>query len=76
MARSHWHPSACRNIEKPGDHSGRVSITGLCPQCGKAAMDENVDQMEARKGPNWTKWRRSMVLCAHPELVDVLDGNP
>lgn len=37
-------------------------------------MDDNVAQMEARKGPNFTKWRRSMVAAAHPELLDALDG--
>lgn len=76
MGRSHWHPQACRNFETPGDHSGSISATGLCPACGKAAMDENVTQMEARSGPNWTKWRRAMVLCAHPELLDALDSRP
>lgn len=39
-------------------------------------MAENVDQMEARSGPNFVEWRRAMVACAHPELLDVLDFNP
>lgn len=39
-------------------------------------MEENVSQMEARSGPNFSKWRRSMVACAYPELLDVLDASP
>lgn len=39
-------------------------------------MNENVDQMEARTGPNFTLWRRQMVASAYPELLDVLDGRP
>ena len=74
MGRHHWHPSVCRNFETPGDHGGQISQAGLCPRCGKAKMDYNVAQMEARKGPNFTKWRRSMVAAAHPELLDALDG--
>jgi hypothetical protein len=29
-------------------------------------MDENVDQMEARSGPNFVLWRRGMVAAADP----------
>ena len=51
-----------------------LSWNGYCGECGEAKRLENAQQMVARKGPNFDRWRRSMVLCAHPELVDVLDG--
>jgi hypothetical protein len=70
MKRRHWHASVCKNIDKPGDHSGSVSATGLCPACGKAAMDENVEQMLARSGPNFTKWRHGMIRCAGGIVLD------
>jgi hypothetical protein len=36
----------------------------------------NVSQMMARSGPNFEKWRRAMVACVHPELLDAMDSNP
>ena len=72
MGRRHWHPGACRNFEKPGDHSGGISATGLCAACGKAAMETNVSQMLARSGPNFTKWRHGIIRCAGGIVLDDL----
>jgi hypothetical protein len=72
MKRRHWHASVCRNVDKPGDHSGGISATGLCHDCGLAALRENVAQMEARSGPNFTKWRHGMIRCAGGLVLDDL----
>ena len=76
MGRRHWHPRVCRNFDKPGDHSGSVSATGLCPACGRAAMAENVAQMEARSGPNFTKWRQRMAASVGAVLLDDGQARP
>lgn len=63
-----------RGCGKHESEVGPISWQGLCENCGRTRMNENVDQMEARTGPNFTLWRRQMVASAYPELLDVLDG--
>lgn len=72
MGRTHWHPSSCKVCGKSKGEVGEISQTGKCTPCAIAVMKDNVAQMEARKGPNFTKWRRAMVACAHPELLDYM----
>ena len=76
LGRPHHHPARCKVCGRRDEEVGGISQTGLCPEHSEQALLENIAQMMLRTGPNWTKWRRSMVLCAHPELVDVLDGKP
>ena len=66
----------CKGCRRPDVEVGAISWRGKCAACGKAFMDTNVDQMVARQGPNFDKWRRSMVLCAYPGLLDELDRSP
>jgi hypothetical protein len=33
-------------------------------------MNTNVDQMHARRGPNWNRWRRGMILAAGGTVSD------
>jgi hypothetical protein len=36
----------------------------LCYTCGIVNLTDNIVQMEARSGPNFTKWRHAMIRCA------------
>jgi hypothetical protein len=42
----------------------------LCGQCGQDELRSNVEQMYARTGPNWLKWRRSMAASVGGVLLD------
>ena len=53
---------------------GSISWRGKCARCADNRNRDNFEQMMSRSGPNFERWRRSMVLCAHPELLDALDG--
>lgn len=72
MGRPHFHPANCKVCGRKSEDVGGISQTGLCPEHGREALLSNIEQMHARSGPNFAKWRRSMVLCAYPELVDML----
>jgi hypothetical protein len=59
----------CRDV-------GALSWTGKCGRCARERLTDNIDQMHARSGPNFDLWRRQMVACAYPGLLDVLDHAP
>ena len=63
----------CLRCNKKRAEAGSISWQGLCHDCAFAAVETNIDQMMARSGPNFDTWRRSMVACVYPELLDVLE---
>jgi hypothetical protein len=66
----------CRTCGRSTEEVGVLSHTRQCEQCGITQLVTNVSQMSARSGPNFEKWRRAMVACVHPELLDAMDSNP
>jgi ribosomal protein S26 len=60
----------CRNCGRAKKDAGVMSHTQLCPRCSKALLADNIVQMEARSGPNFTKWRHGMIRCAGGVVVD------
>lgn len=58
------HRAYCKTCRKHRDEVGRISWAGYCREHGKAAMNSNVDQMHAKRGPNFTAWRSGMIRCA------------
>lgn len=49
---------------------GSISWAGNCERCGEQAMNENVDQMHARRGPNFRAWRIGMIRSAGGTVTD------
>lgn len=72
MARKHWHPSTCRVCGKTAEEVGSISQTGKCIEHAIEALEENVQQMVARSGPNFTRWRRGMAATVGAVLLDDL----
>lgn len=72
MGRPHFHPQRCKVCDKHWMEAGSISQKGLCPEHGRERMEENVAQMEARSGPNFTKWRHGMIRCAGGAVLDDL----
>jgi len=72
MGRSHFHPARCRVCDKNEREVGQISQRGYCAEHAKERMEENVDQMLARSGPNFTKWRHGMIRCAGGIVLDDL----
>jgi len=66
----------CRRCRKSASDTGPLSHTRLCGECARELLTANIDQMHARSGPNFDLWRRQMVACAYPGLLDVLDHAP
>lgn len=62
----------CKNCGRHRSEVGLMSRHRLCTECSTLLLVDNVQQMLARSGPNWTKWRRGMVGCVAPWLLDEL----
>jgi hypothetical protein len=60
----------CRVCGEHERDAGPISWTGKCGDCGVKVMTENVVQMYAHSGPNWTKWRRAMAASVGGRLID------
>lgn len=63
----------CRSCRKNDAEVGPISWRGLCRTCAVAHVDENIEQMTHRTGPNWSKWRHGMAACVGGSLVDDRD---
>lgn len=69
MARKHPHRH-CRYCGRPRELFGRLSAIGLCPDCGDAAMQENVDGLRAHAGEPFRRWRAGMAASVGAVLPD------
>jgi hypothetical protein len=47
-----------------------ISASGQCPDHSRIRMEENVKQMRARSGPNFTRWREAMARSVGGQLLD------
>jgi ribosomal protein L37E len=54
----------CRHCGRFSKDVGLLSRHRLCFECGYTRQKDNILQMEARSGPNFTKWRHAMIRCA------------
>lgn len=66
----------CRNCGRFSKDVGAMSRSRLCPKCSTELLADNIVQMEARSGPNFTKWRHGMIRCAGGVVVDGRVTNP
>lgn len=62
----------CKGCGEKSEKVGVLSHTALCIACSERRLRENIEQMEARSGVNWTRWRVAMILAADPIGLDVL----
>jgi hypothetical protein len=63
----------CRECHRHANEAGEMSWEGLCIECARERLSSNIDQMHARSGPNFDRWRRSMALCVGGILLDDLE---
>jgi hypothetical protein len=63
MGRGHWHPTYCRECGTTREQAGRISQTGKCEDCGRAALNDAHEQLRAHSGDTFERWRRGMALC-------------
>lgn len=68
--------TTCKGCGKPSSEVGALSWTRLCIACSKATLESNVDQMVAREGPNFNRWRRAMAACVGGVLLDDVNAKP
>jgi hypothetical protein len=60
----------CRNCGRAKKDVGVMSRRQLCSRCSVDLLADNIAQMDARSGPNFTKWRHGMIRCAGGAVVD------
>ncbi len=63
----------CRVCGRHTDEVGPLSWQGLCIEDARERLSTNIDQMSARSGPNFDRWRRSMALCVGGVLLDDIE---
>jgi hypothetical protein len=51
----------CRDCKRHIDECGKLSQRGKCMDCGVGNAVAAAQQIEAREGPYYDKWRASMV---------------
>ena len=60
----------CKRCGKHRDEVGELTWSGYCIEHAREAVESNVEQMQARSGPNFTRWRRSMAASVGAVLLD------
>lgn len=75
MPRPQSQGARCKGCDKTLKEVGTLSHRYLCLPCAMQRVIENNDQMRARSGPHWAKWRRAMALCVGGVLLDDLTAN-
>lgn len=62
--------ASCKRCGGHRDDVGEISWEGYCRPCGRAVLHANNEQMVDRRGPNWNRWRRGMILAAGGAITD------
>jgi hypothetical protein len=60
----------CKTCGRHASEVGNLSHTRLCPECGKATMNENIEGIATHSGPAFTRWRRAMAASVGAVLLD------
>ena len=47
----------CQNCGAHRDNAGDISWSGLCSDCGRDRLIENLDGLHTRSGIPWQRWR-------------------
>ena len=66
----------CKVCKRHRDEVGLLTWRGYCAEHAAEALESNIDQMHARRGPNFDRWRRSMAACVGGVLLDDAPRNP
>lgn len=53
----------CKSCGRHADDVGPISWERYCSQCGQEQRDANLDQLVAKSGPYFDRWRASMAAC-------------
>jgi hypothetical protein len=60
----------CKGCGVRRDAGEELSWTGLCGDCGKGRLSENIDGLIEHRGPAFARWRRGMAACVGAVLID------
>jgi len=66
----------CTCCGKPSSEVGIISWRGNCRGCGKAIMNENVDQIAAKSGPAHRRRLRGYARMLERAVLDDMRANP
>lgn len=61
----------CRNCSGHTDDVGPLSHSRLCRRCSRQLVEQNYDQVQARSGPFFQRWRERTAASLGAELLDV-----
>lgn len=75
---SRWHPKWCKRCPASVYTGATISARGLCSDCGRLAILENVDQLQAHSGPLFEWWRVRCLQAFGVQLTapQVADDRP
>lgn len=62
----------CKDCGRHRDTVGLLSWTGLCGDCGKVRLEENVDGLHTFSGEPLLRWRRGLAASVGAVLIDEL----
>lgn len=65
--------STCRTCRRSRDEVGLISWAGLCGDCAKDALIENLDGLHTKSGVPWQRWRFGQArFLLGPEVANAL----
>ena len=70
MAGLRRHTKSCRHCGVKQADGFSISATGQCEPCSERVLLDNIEQMAARSGPNFERWRRRMAASVGAILPD------
>jgi hypothetical protein len=62
--------ASCKRCHRHRDTVGGISWSGLCIDCAKARVGENVEGLMLMRGEPLQRWRRGMIACAGGVMLD------
>lgn len=69
-------PYPCRSCGKPREPERALRGIPVCYECGKLAHFVAVDQMKAKAGPVYERWKAASAAGIRRYLEAVLDSTP
>lgn len=66
----------CRECGGHTNTVGPLSHTRLCRRCAELLSEANYDQVQARSGPFFHRWRQRTAASIGAVLLDDMQANP
>ena len=68
--------TTCQSCGRHKEECGPISWAGLCMDCAKARLTENIVGIATMSGEPAKRWRRSMAASVGAVLLDDVQANP